>query len=100
MASEPVALNFKFVNVGAPLTPEMVTVVAKSPCPCAEFGVSPSSKTREVGVGETFITVNVTVLFASKPSTLKFLAALENLLLATLTTPSAVLLDAGVNVAV
>jgi hypothetical protein len=39
-----------------------------------------------VGPTGTVLTVSVTVLFASAPSTLKFPAASENLLLATLTT--------------
>ena len=48
----------------------------------------------------TVLTANVTVLFASDPSTLKLPAASENLPFATLTMPLAVLLAVGVKVAV
>ena len=48
----------------------------------------------------TVLIANVTVLFESEPSTLKLPAASENLVLPTLTTPLAVLLAAGVKVAV
>ena len=50
-------------------------------------------------VGTTVSTVIVTVLFASVPSVLKFPAASLNVLLATDTTPLAVLLVVGVKVA-
>jgi hypothetical protein len=48
----------------------------------------------------TVLTVIVTVLLTSDPSTLKFPAASENLLLPTLKTPLEVLFAAGVNVTV
>ena len=51
-------------------------------------------------VGRTVSTAIVTVLFALAPSLLKLPASSENVLLATLTTPLAVLLAVGVKVAV
>ena len=60
---------------------------------------APSLGANACTVGATVSTVKVTVLFASAPSTLKFPAASENLLLATEMTAFDVLFVLGVNVA-
>jgi len=78
-----------------------VAVIVNSPV--AVFAdVSELSTGATVSVGDTgtVLTVIVTVLSTSDPSMLKFPAASENVLLATLKTPFEVLFGVGVNVTV